>query len=110
MGKANLKHQNFNLRDDKDAYRFFICSAFEIYFKLEKKGTIVKAEFLNIGSFFLTKILDSLCENLIGKNNEDALYEVAKAQIELESNKYLTGIDKTRFVKFLNKLRNLFED
>lgn len=108
MEKVKLQYQNFNLKNDPESLRFFICSAFEIFYKLEKKGTVVKLEFLNIGSYFVSILLDSLCHNLVGKNDEDALDEINKAKTVTQNHAYLTPVDKRRFCNFLNRLSELF--
>lgn len=108
MEKVKLQYQNFNLKNDPDCLRFFICSAFEIFYKLEKKGTVVKLEFLNIGSYFVSILLDILCQNLVGKNDEDALVEIDKVKILTNNHQYLTSTDKRRFCNFLKRLSDLF--
>lgn len=110
MAKEILYYQNFDLRHDSSASRFFICSAFEIFYKLEIKGTIVKFEFLNIGSYFISQLLNTLAGNLIGKNNEDALHELDKIKNETNNHKYLTALDKRRFCNFLARLVNVFKE
>lgn len=105
-----LIYQNFNLRDDPDALRFFVCSAFEIFYKLEKKGTVVRFEFFNIGSYFLSTLLNDLASSLVGKNNEEALLEIEKIKEATNNHQYLGSIDKRRFGNFLRKLETLFPD
>lgn len=108
MGKLALTYQDFDLKNDPDSLRFFICSAFEIFYKLEKKGTVIKFTFLNIGSYFISILLDTLAQNLIGKNDEDALDEINKAKTVTQNHAYLTPVDKRRFCNFLNRLSELF--
>lgn len=108
MGKIALTYQDFDLKNDPDSLRFFICSAFEIFYKLEKKGTVIKFTFLNIGSYFISILLDTLAQNLVGKNDEDALFEIEKIKVLTESHSHLTSIDKRRFNNFLKRLSELF--
>lgn len=105
MNKQKLKHLNFNLKQDPESSRFFICSAFEIYYKyLIENNRIITFEFLNIGSYFISEYLDILSQRLENIETLNVENQINILKLEVEKHPYLTKMDKNRFYKFLDRV------
>lgn len=105
MSNKKLTYQDFSLQNDPLATRFFICSAFEIFYKSEVEGNKIKMfKFLNIGSYFLSKLLDDLAFKLEGVEIEKAPLVIEETKDLTKNHFCLTATDKRRFLNFLNRL------
>lgn len=105
MVKRIFKFQDFNLKNDPLSQRFFICSAFEIFYKCEKADNLISSfSFLNIGSLFITELLDDLSNQLFSSPISNIENVIEDIRLKTSNHKYLTKLDKSRFNKFLNKL------
>lgn len=117
MKKSNsfLTHENSSLRQeygqDPNIYRFFSCSAFEIYFKVLISDLKIDSFFFtNKGSRLVSLLLNSLGDKLIGKERLE-WYSVIKQfeKDEVDYHLYLTTMDKRRFQNFLTHLINYLQ-
>jgi hypothetical protein len=105
MVSKKLTYQDFSLKNDPLATRFFVCSAFEIYYKSQVENNKVKVfNFLNIGSYFLSKLLEDLASKLEGVDIEKAPLIIEETKNLTNKHSCLTMIDKRRFINFLNRI------
>lgn len=105
MSNKKLTHQDFSLQNDPLAIRFFVCSAFEIYYKSRVENNRIKSfNFLNIGSYFISQLLDTLASDLEDTELEKVFLIIENSKNTAQQNPYLTGMDKRRFINFLDRL------
>jgi hypothetical protein len=108
MSSKKLTYQDFSLKNDPLATRFFVCSAFEIYYKSQVEDNRVKVfNFLNIGSYFLSKLLEDLASKLENVEIEKAPLIIEETKNLTNKHSCLTATDKRRFINFLNRLKVL---
>jgi len=106
MSSKKLTHQDFSLKNDPLATRFFVCAAFEIYYKSQVENNKVKVfNFLNIGSYFLSKLLDDLAFKLEGVEIEKAPLIIEETKNLTNNHSCLTATDKRRFINFLSRIK-----
>lgn len=106
MSNKTLIYQDFSLKNNPLATRFFVCSAFEIYYKSQVENNVIeKFNFLNIGSYFVSRLLEDLASRLEGIEVEKAPLIIDEIKEVTNRHSCLTIMDKKRFINFLNKLK-----
>jgi hypothetical protein len=95
---------------DPTVYRFFICSFFDIYFKVEVTNNILSYfKFFVIGSFFINILLEDFTEKSLNKSLEEVKISLKDLEDEVETHKYFTKLDKDRSLKMILFLKMILK-
>jgi len=93
---------------DPLVYRYYNCSLFNIYFKVNVLNNILNDfKFFVVGSFFVSLLLDNFAENAINKDLEIVNICLSTLESEISNHKYFTNLDKQRSLKMVSLLRKI---